>query len=148
MEVYDIGIVIPAIIPPTILTNIVFPMIKVLKFLWVMEDVGIGLLRPANITLAIAEFIIVMTMVEADLGLKRLDKFSLAIMYFIILVLMVELELGIKIPATIPLTIVDHNFMLEVEVNIGLRPATITPITHVDVVDVVVVVYWKSVREV
>ena len=47
-------------------------------------------------------------MVEVDLGHKRPANISLVIVEFIILVLMIEVELGLKRPANIPLTIVDQ----------------------------------------
>ena len=71
MEVLDICLVRQAILPSTIVTAMVFQMMKVLKCVWVMSDVYIGLLRPATIHLTIDEFIIVVTMIEVDLGLKR-----------------------------------------------------------------------------
>ena len=55
-----------------------------------MEDVDIGLLRPATLPLTIAEVIILVMMVEADLGHKRPDTISITIVDFFILVLMVE----------------------------------------------------------
>ena len=105
MEVYDIGIVRTDILPPTIVTTMLFLVIKVLKYLCVMEDTEIGLLRPATLPLAIAEFIIAVMMVEVNLGLNRPATLYLAIVEFIILVLMLEVELGIKRPATLPLVI-------------------------------------------
>ena len=86
----------PAILPPTIVTTTVSPMMKVLQCLRVMEDVDIGLLIPATIPLAVADFIILVTMVDVDLGLKRPATISLKNFEFIILVLMLEVELGIK----------------------------------------------------
>ena len=50
-------------------------------------------------------------------------------------VIMVEVDIGIKIPATITFAFVEQDLMLTGEVGIGLRPATITPITQVAVVD-------------
>ena len=43
MEFLDTGIKIPAIITPTIITMMVFLMMKVLKYLWMIEYVYIGL---------------------------------------------------------------------------------------------------------
>ena len=48
---------IPDILPPTVLTTMEFMMIKVLTCLWVMEDVDIGILRPATLSLGITEVI-------------------------------------------------------------------------------------------
>ena len=39
-----------------------------------------------------------------------------------------DMDLGIKIPATIIFTIVEKVLMVTVEVDIGIRPATLTPI--------------------
>ena len=44
-----------------------------------MKDVDIGLLRPVNIPLVIAEVIIVVIFVEVDLGHKRTTIVPLAI---------------------------------------------------------------------
>ena len=71
MEVLYIGIVRPSILPPTILTTILFKRMKVLKCLQLMEDVDIGLSRPSTLPLSIVEFIIVLMMLEADIGLKK-----------------------------------------------------------------------------
>ena len=67
--------------------------------------VHIGLLKPATLPLVIAEGILV----EVDLGHKR--------------------------PATLLLIIGEQEVMFQGEVNISLRPATIPPITKVNVVD-------------
>ena len=58
MEVLDIGLKRPAIINSTTLTTVVFMIMKVLECLRVTEDLDIGLLSPATLPLAIAEFII------------------------------------------------------------------------------------------
>ena len=50
MEVLDIGLEIPDILPPNILMRMVFLMMKVLEYLLVIEDMDIGLLRPSTIT--------------------------------------------------------------------------------------------------
>ena len=42
---------------------------------------------------------------------------------------MEELDIGLKIPATLPLTIVDQVLMFMGDVYIGLRPASLAPIT-------------------
>ena len=88
----------------------------------VMEEVCIGLLRPATLPLKILEFIIVVTMVEVDTDLKIPATLSLTMVEFIILVLMVELELGPKIPATLPLKIAEQELILTGEVNISDQP--------------------------
>ena len=63
----------------------------------------------------------------------------LKIVYFIAVVIKVvtmeELDICIKRPATIYLAIVEQVLVVMVEVDIGLRPATLPPITQVDVVD-------------
>ena len=80
---------ITVILPLTIITTIVFMMMKFLKCLWLMEYVDIDLLRPANLPLTIVEFKLVVTMVEVNLGLNKTDTVSIKIVEFIILVLMV-----------------------------------------------------------
>ena len=74
-------------------------------------------------------------MVQVKLVLKRPDTLSLEIVEFIILVLMVEVEIGLNIPATLTLAIVEKGLMLTGEVYIGLIPDTLTPITHMKLVD-------------
>ena len=71
MEVLDVCLDMPAIIFPTIITMIVFPMMKVLKGLQVMEDVDIGILRPSTLPLSIMYFIIAMTLADVDIGINR-----------------------------------------------------------------------------
>ena len=105
MKLLDIGLTRLAILPPTIITMMIFQMMKVLKFLQVMEDVEIGLLIPETLPLAIAEFIIVVAMLDIDIGLKRTATLPLAIAEFIILVMIVEVDLGLNSPATLPLTL-------------------------------------------
>ena len=72
----------PAILPPTIITRMIFVIMKVLNYLQVTEDVGIGLLIRANLTLAITEFIIAVPMVEVDLGIKRQATLFITIVVF------------------------------------------------------------------
>ena len=95
----------------------------------------IGLLRPDTIPLTIAEFVIVVAMLEVDLGLKRPSTLPFAIMEFIILVTMIDMDLGFNRPTTIPLAIVDQDLLLTGEVYIGLRTDTLTPKTQVTVLD-------------
>ena len=85
-----------------------FLMTKVLKFLWVMEYVDIGLLIPANLPFIIMEVIIVVMLVEVDIGHKR--------------------------PATITLAIVEQEFILKGEADIGIILATLHPITQVTMI--------------
>ena len=113
----------------------VFLMMKVLQCLRTMEDVDIFLLRPFTLPLEIKEFIIVVKMVVVDLSLKRPSTLSIAIVEFIILVLMVEVGLCLKRPDTIYFAAMEQEFMLMGELGIGLIPATIPPITEVDVAD-------------
>ena len=63
IKLYDISLVRPAILPPTIITTMKFLMTKVLRCFQVMEDVYIALLIPATIPIEIAEVIIVVMMV-------------------------------------------------------------------------------------
>ena len=79
MEVLDIGLKIPAIFHPTIVMAMVFLMMKVFTSLREIEDVDIGLLRPATTPTTTTEFIILVKM----------------------------MDIGIKIPVTLPLTIVE-----------------------------------------
>ena len=55
MEVLDISLKRPAILPPTIITEMVFQMMKALKCLRVMKDVEIGCLRTDTLPITIAE---------------------------------------------------------------------------------------------
>ena len=80
MEVLDIGLVIPAIIPPTSVTMIVFQWMKFFECLMVMEDLDIGLLIPDTLPLATAEFLMLVMMLEMCLGLKRPTTLPVAIL--------------------------------------------------------------------
>ena len=95
----------PDILPPTIIMTMVSVIMKVLKYLQVMEDVNIGILIPATIPIVKLEFITAMMMKEMDLGIKRPGTIVIAIWWFIFFLLMVELGLGLKRPATLPLSI-------------------------------------------
>ena len=46
-----------------------------------------------------------------------------------------EVEIGLKIPATIPIKIVDKLLIMMGEVDIGIIPATIPLITHVEMIE-------------
>ena len=94
----------------------------------------IGLLIPDNISLTVADFIIVMKMVDVDLGLKRPATLSLTIVHFFVFMLMVEVEIGIKIPSSITPAIFNQELMLIGYVDIGLIPATLPFIIQVSVV--------------
>ena len=71
------------------------------------EYTGIGLKRPATIPLEIVDFVIVVikvvTMVDVDICLKRL--------------------------ATLTIKILEQEFMFPGDVDIGIRPFTLPPIT-------------------
>ena len=100
-----------------------------------MEDVETGLLRPYNLLLEIAEFILVVTMADMYLGIKIPATISLTIVELIILMLMLEVELGLKRPATLTLSIVEKELMLTGGVDKGFRPSTLFPITQAALVD-------------
>ena len=100
-----------------------------------MEDVETGLLRPYNLLLEIAEFILVVTMADMYLGIKIPATISLTIVELIILMLMLEVELGLKITATLLNVMVEQDLMLTGDVDIYLRPDILPPITQVDAVD-------------
>ena len=58
MEFQDIGLIIPSILPPTVITTeIKFLNKKVLKCLWVSKFVNIGILRPATLPQVIFEVV-------------------------------------------------------------------------------------------
>ena len=115
-----------------------FLIMKVLKCLWVMEDVDIGLLGPATVYLVNAEFIIVVMMVEVYLRINRTATLSIELVEFIVLLLTIEVKLGLNRPANIPPKIMEQELMLTGEVYIGLRPATISPITQAAMADCLV----------
>ena len=123
---------IPAIILPTIVRMVVFMMMKIMQCLQIMKYVDIGLLIKSTLLLAIADFIIVLTLLEVDISINRPATISPSIMK---LVLTVEVELSLTRPATIPLKIMDQEFMLTGEVDTGRRTATLPPITQVALVD-------------
>ena len=77
-----------------------------------MENVEIGLLGPATLSLSIVEFIILVKIVELDIDLKRL--------------------------ATIHLVIVDQYLMLRKEVDLCIIQDNLTLITQLSVVDCLV----------
>ena len=156
MEVLDIGVNIPAIIPPTIIITLVFLMMEVLECLRVMEDMDLVLNRPATLTISIMEFIVVVIKVvimdEVDIGIKRPATITLEIMDQVCMVLE-DVDIGI-IPATIP-TITQFGmvycwvslfiiipllklFMVMIEVDIGIIPATQPPINQTGVSDCLV----------
>ena len=114
---------IPAIIPPTILTMMKFPKKKILKCLWAMKDVDIGILIPATLHQIITEVV--------DIGLFRPSTITLLIVEDIIIVMLVEVDIFHKRPETTPLEIGEQELMLKGEVGIGLRPATLPLITYV-----------------
>ena len=131
MEVLYISINIPAIIPLTIVTTIVFLMTKVLKCLRVMENMDIGILRISTLPLAITDFIIAVTTRELYLGLNIPVTLPLKIVDFIILVTVTYMDIGLKRPATLPLAKLKEDVMLTRKEGICIIPATLTPITQV-----------------
>ena len=139
MEVLDIGIERPAILPPTIVMKMLFTMMKLLKCTWVIEDMEIGILTPKNIPLSIVEFIILVEMLDMDIGLNIPSNLPLKTVEFIILVIKVVtilyVDIDIKRPAALPLTIVEQEWMLKGKVDIGLITVTLPPITQVAVLD-------------
>ena len=124
ISVYDIGLVIPNILPTTVVTRMVkFSKNKVLKYLWLSKDVDVGLLRPSTIPQVIAEVV--------DIGLLRPSTLPQVILEDIL----VEVDIGHNLLATLPFVIGEQYFMLKVEVYIGIIPATIPPIIKLTVVD-------------
>ena len=99
----------------------------------------IDILIPDNLPLSTMDFIIVVKMLKVYTCLKRKANIPIVIVEFIKVVIkmetMVEVDLGLNIPATLTLEIMDQELMWMGEVDIGLRPSTISPITHVAVVD-------------
>ena len=105
----NIGILIPDNIPKVIA--------EVMKFL------DLGLNRPAIIHQGIAEVV--------EVGQVLPDNFTLVIAED----MLIEADLVHKRPATITISIREHELILRGEAYIGLRPATITPITNVNMLD-------------
>ena len=103
----DIGILIPATIPQVIVE--------------VVNVVDIGLKIPATITQVIAKVMDVGQVLPATLPIIITEY------------MLIDVDIGHKRPATLPLAIGEHEFMLKGEVDIGLIPATITPIAMVNV---------------
>ena len=87
MEVLDIHLERPTNFPPTIAMVMVFLMVKVLKYLRVMKDVDICLLRQEILLITFLEFIIVVMVVEVDIRLKRPANLPISIVEFIIVVI-------------------------------------------------------------
>ena len=95
MEVWDIGLMRPVILPPTVATTMEFWKNKVLKCLWLMKDVEMTLLRPSTLPLVITDFV--------DIGLLIPATLNLITAVDIIVVMSVEVDLGHKRPVTITL---------------------------------------------
>ena len=95
---------ISAIYSPTVLTMMKFMKKKVLKCLWVMKDMDIGLLIPTTLPIVITEVM--------NIGLLRPATLPLIIVDVFIVVMLVEVDLGNKIPVTVYLTILEQEFML------------------------------------
>ena len=77
---------------------------KVLKCLWTMKEVDIGILRLDTINQVISEV--------TGIGILRPTTLTLLIAEDIIVVMLVEVDLGHKIPDTIPLVIRGKELML------------------------------------
>ena len=92
-----------------------------------VKYVGIGLVRTSTLPQVIAEVV--------DIGLLRPADIPILIADDIIVVILVEVYIGHKIIATHPLAIGEKYFMLKVEVDIGLRPATTPPIANFTMLD-------------
>ena len=75
MKVLDIGIERQAVHPHTIVTMMIFLMMEVSECLQAMEDMDLGLKRPAAIPLGFMDFIVAVTdmviMEEVDIYLSR-----------------------------------------------------------------------------
>ena len=82
----------------------------------------IGLKRPATVSQVIVEVMDVGQVWSATLPLLFAED------------VLIVVDLSQKISVTLPLTIREHELVLKGESDIGLRPATIAPITKVNVV--------------
>ena len=91
-----------------------------------MKEVDIGFLRPATITQVIAEVV--------GIGILRPSTIPLVITEYILVVMLVEVDIGHNRSDTLTLEIWEQDFMLKVEVDIGIRPYTLPPITPVTMV--------------
>ena len=83
----------------------------------------IGLLVPDTIILVIAKVVDIGILIPANLTIVIAED------------MLVEVYIGHKIIATHPLAIGEKYFMLKVEVDIGLRPATTPPIANFTMLD-------------
>ena len=83
-------------------------------------------LEKATITQVIAEVV--------GIGILRAATLTLVIMDYIMVLMLVEVDLGKNIPSTIPIATGEHELTLKVEVDMGLRPSTLTPTTHLNMV--------------
>ena len=104
----DIGLLRP--------TNILQLIVKVVKV------VDIGLKIPATLPQVITEVVYLGRVLPATLPLVIVED------------MLIEVDIGHKRPAILPIEIRKQDFMLKVEVYIGLRPSTTSPITKVKVV--------------
>ena len=88
----------PATITPTFVTMMMkLPKKKVLKCLWLMKYLDIGLLRPATLPQVITEVVYIGILIPATLPLVILED--------MIVVMLLEMDLGNKRPATVPIKI-------------------------------------------
>ena len=144
MEVQDVGLKISSILLPAVIMTTIKVMNKnIWKCLWLSKVVNIGLLIPAILPQAITDL-----MKVVDIGLLRpatlpqvtaevVDVVQVrpAIMLLVIAEgMLIYVDLGNNIPATLPLVIGEQELMLKGEVDIGLQPATITPLTKLNMV--------------
>ena len=86
----------------------------------------VGLLRPTTLTTVITDVVDISNLIP--------DTLPLVIAEDTTVVILVEVDIGHKRPSIIPLAILEHELMLKGTVDIGLRPATIHPITQLTVV--------------
>ena len=105
----NIGILIPATLPQVI--------VEVVK---VME---IGLLRHTTLPQVISEVV--------DVGQVRPAITPIVITKD----MLIDFDISHKRPSTLTLDIMEQELMFKVEVDMGLRPATITSLTKVNMAD-------------
>ena len=134
-----------------------------------MEDLDLGLKRPANLLFTVVEQEL-MVMGDLDIGLRpdnippithkiMLDwfvylflldvskKLFMEMEEVIVLMIMEDVYLGLNRPDTLPFTTMDKVLMVMVEVDIGLRTDPITTIIQVSLVDHLVYLFMVT-REV
>ena len=104
---------------------------------------GMFLLRPATLPQSIIEVVKVLHICikrpaplhQVIAGIVDLGQVLPATIHLAIVEdMLIHVNIGHKRPATLPLSIGEHDLMLKGEVDIGLRPSTITLVTKVSVV--------------